>query len=159
VGNRYKDKVAGYWFDGWYQCFSRFPGFDFESFYKCCKVGNANMVIALNSWLYPTVSVWQDYWAGEVFSSSASPKSSIIKEGPGLGLQFQALLALEGDWVYTKENKEIPPPAIETSFLTNLIQSSTGKGPVTLNVLIYQDGSISEKSMDVLKTLKRTFKK
>ena len=73
-------------------------------------------------------------------------------------MQFQALLALEGDWVHTKENKEIPPPVIETSFLTNLIQSGKGKGPVTLNVLIYQDGSISEKSMDVLKTLKMTFK-
>jgi hypothetical protein len=159
VGNRYKDKVAGYWFDGWYQCFSRFPGFDFESFYKCCKVGNANRVIALNSWLYPTVNVWQDYWAGEVYSSSVSPKSSIIKEGAGLGLQFQALIGLEGDWVYTKENKEIPAPVLKTSYLTDLIKSSTGKGPITLNVLIYQDGSIGEKSMDVLKTLKTTFKK
>jgi hypothetical protein len=158
VGNRYKDKVAGYWFDGWYQCFSRFPGFDFESFYKCCKAGNANRLMALNSWLYPTVNVWQDYWAGEVYSSSVSPKSSIIKEGPGLGLQFQALLALEGGWVYSQENKEIPPPVLKTSYLTNLIKSSTGKGPITLNVLIYQDGSIGEKSMDVLKTLKMTFK-
>jgi Alpha-L-fucosidase len=158
VGNRYKDKVVGYWLDGWYQCFNKFPGFDFESFYKCSKAGNANRLLALNSWLYPTITVWQDYWAGEVFSSSVSPKSSIIKEGPGKGLQFQALLALEGDWVHTKENKEIPPPVIETSYLINLIQSCQGKGPVTLNVLIYQDGSISEKSMDVLKTLRKTFK-
>jgi len=101
----YKDAVkdfdVGYWLDGWYQCFNKFPDFDFESFYKCSKAGNANRLLALNSWLYPTVSVWQDYWAGEVFSSSVSPKSSIIKEGPGLGLQFQALLALEGDWVHT----------------------------------------------------------
>ena len=118
----------------------------------------ANRLLSLNSWLYPTVNVWQDFWAGEVYSSSVSPKSSIIKEGAGLGLQFQALLALEGDWVHTQENKEIPPPVLKTSYLTDLIKSSTGKGPITLNVLIYQDGSIGEKSMDVLKTLKTTFK-
>jgi hypothetical protein len=90
------------------------------------------------------------------------PKSNIVEDGPGAGLQFHSLLALEGDWVYArylyKNDKEIPAPVLDTTYLINLISSCKGKGPITLNVLIYQDGTISQRSMDVLKTLKKSFR-
>lgn len=163
MGKRYKEKIAGYWFDGWYQCFEEYPGVSFEDFFKAAKAGNPERIIALNSWLYPIVTLWQDYWAGETFSSCVPPKSKIIKEGPGKGLQFHALLALEGDWVYTrylyKNDKEIPAPVLTTQYLVTLISSCKGKGPITLNVLIYQDGTISDQSMNILKMLKSTFRK
>ena len=161
LGERYKKKIAGYWFDGWYQCFEEYPGFSFEAFFKVAKTGNSGRLIALNSWLYPIITPWQDYWAGETFSGIIPPVSNIIKEGPGEGLPFHALLALEGDWVYArsiyKNDKEIPPPILDSSYLINLISSCKGKGPITLNVLIRQDGSISNQSMNVLKTLRGKF--
>lgn len=163
MGKRYKEKVVGYWFDGWYQCFEEYPGVSFEDFFKAAKTGNPERIIALNSWLYPVITPWQDYWAGETFSSIVPPKSNIIKDGPGEGLPFHALLALEGDWVYArylyKNDKEIPAPVLDTPYLINLISSCKGKGPITLNVLIHQDGTISNQSMNVLKTLKSTFRK
>jgi hypothetical protein len=163
LGERYKEKIAGYWFDGWYQCFEEYPGVSFEAFFKAAKTGNNDRLIALNSWLYPIITPWQDYWAGETFSGIVPPVSNIIKEGPGEGLPFHALLALEGDWVYArsiyKNDMEIPPPILDSSYLINLISSCKGIGPITLNVLIRQDGSISNQSMNVLKTLKEKFLK
>ena len=32
-GERYGDKVAGYWFDGFYQCFEKYPDFSFRDFF------------------------------------------------------------------------------------------------------------------------------
>jgi hypothetical protein len=162
MGNRYKEKISGYWFDNC-QVFREYPNVSFEDFFKATKVGNPGRLTALNSWLYPSVTQWQDYWAGETYSSCVPPKSNIVEDGPGAGLQFHSLLALEGDWVYArylyKNDKEIPAPVLDTTYLINLISSCKGKGPITLNVLIHQDGTISDQSMNVLKTLKSTFQK
>ena len=155
IGARYRDKVAGYWFDGWYQSYQKHPFFDFEHFYQICKTGNPDRVIALNSWLYPTVTVWQDYWAGEVFTPAVPPDDQIITKGPGIGLYYHGLLALEGNWVHTVQNTAIVAPKINTDDLIDYVTACQGKGPVTINVLIYQDGTISDKAMETLRSLKQ----
>ncbi len=153
IGEHYQDKIAGYWFDGWYQSYQKHPFFDFERFYQTCKAGNPERVIALNSWLYPTVTVWQDYWAGEVFTPGVPPHDQILTAGPGKGLDYHGLLALEGGWVHTEKNTAIALPKINTKDLINYVAGCIGKGPVTINVLIYQDGTISEKAMEALHSL------
>ena len=40
-GERYGEKVVGYWFDGFYQCFEKYPDFSFRDFFKVCKAGNS----------------------------------------------------------------------------------------------------------------------
>ena len=74
-------------------------------------------------------------------------------------MQYHVLLALEGDWVHTKTDTPIKSPVIETSKLLKFMDSCRGKGPVTLNVLIYQDGTISESSMEVLQEINEHFNK
>lgn len=64
MGNRYQEKLAGYWFDCWYQIFEGYPEIPFETFCRSTKIGHAHRVMALNSWIYPPVTPWQDYWAG-----------------------------------------------------------------------------------------------
>ena len=81
-GNRYEDKLAGYWFDCWYQIYREYPDIPFEEFYKATKIGNKDRAICLNSWIYPTVSPWQDYWAGEVGSIIEPPVDGYAKNGP-----------------------------------------------------------------------------
>ena len=103
IGARYKEKIAGYWFDGWYQSYQKHPGFDFEKFYNVCKIGNPNRWVALNSWLYPIVSEWQDYWAAEFYSPGIAPENTIVKSGPGKGLRFHSLIAFQGDWVHSSK--------------------------------------------------------
>jgi len=159
IGARFKDKIAGYWFDGWYQSYQKHPGFDFEKFYKICKIGNSNRLTALNTWLYPNVSEWQDYWAGEIYSPGTIPQDRVVKSGPGKNLQFHALLALEADWAHTSLNSKVHPVRLPVNDLINYISSCNGKGPVTINIEIYQDGTIGEEALAAMEKIKKQLKK
>jgi hypothetical protein len=159
IGERYGDKVSGYWFDGWYQSMEAYPDLPIEKFYRATKTGNPNRIAALNTWVYPAFTQWQDFWAGETYSDCVAPVSAIIDEGPGAGLLFQALLALEGDWVYARsqypDNKPIPAPKLDVRRATDAVISCAGKGPVTFNLMIRQDGTVGEQSMQFMEQLKR----
>ena len=157
IGERYKEKIDGFWFDGFYQSYKSHPDFDFQKFYEICKRGNSDRLITLNSWLYPIVSEWQDYWAGEVYTPGTIPESHIIEKGPGKGLQFHSLVVLENDWVHEKLNTRIPSPRLETDKLINYISSCTGKGPVTINLGIYQDGTISDEALAAMEEVNEHF--
>lgn len=158
IASRYKKKVAGFWFDGWYQCYEKHPDFNFEQFYKICKTGNEDRLICLNSWLYPIVTLWQDYWAGEVYTIGDPPKDQILKKGPGTGLQTHNLIVMETeDWLHTKPNTKIPPPHLNADDLIDFISKSKGKGPVTINIQIYQEGKISNEALHVMEQVKKAF--
>src|SRR5206468_1067796 len=55
-GEHYGERVVGYWFDGFYQCFEKYPDFSFSDFFKVCKAGNSKRITAVNSWIYPNVT-------------------------------------------------------------------------------------------------------
>lgn len=159
IGERYQKKVAGFWFDGWYQCYEKHPDFDFEKFYEICKAGNNDRLVSLNSWLYPIVTLWQDYWAGEVYTIGNPPDYQIIKNGPGTGLQTHNLIVMETeDWLHSSLNTKIPSPHLKADELINFISRSNGKGPVTINIQIYQDGKISDEALSVMKKVKTAIK-
>jgi hypothetical protein len=40
IGSRYGEKLAGYWFDSWYQSLAAYPDVPIEAIYRYCKVGN-----------------------------------------------------------------------------------------------------------------------
>ena len=65
IGSRYRDKLAGYWFDSWYQSLAAYPDVPIEAIYRYCKVGNPGRITAFNFWIFPVLTPWQDYWAGE----------------------------------------------------------------------------------------------
>jgi len=156
IGKRYKNKVAGFWFDGWYQCYSKHPNFDFEQFYKICKIGNPERLICLNTWLYPINTLWQDYWAGEVYTLGRPPAYQFMKDGPGNGLQSQDLIVMETeDWLHTRLNTKIPSPHLKGNELISFISKSKGKGPVTINMQIYQDGRVGDEALKLMEEVKK----
>ena len=153
-GDRYKEKVAGYWFDCWYQIFEGFPEVPFEDFFKATKTGNKDRIICLNSWIYPSVSPWQEYWAGEVASPVAVPEKGFMKGGPAPDLPYQALLIMEPYWV--QEKAEMPDPRFNSSELSQYIRNCMKNGGVvTINMGIYQNGTVGEKALKVMKEVKR----
>jgi hypothetical protein len=153
-GDRYKEKVAGYWFDCWYQIFEGFPDIPFEDFYKATKTGNKDRIICLNSWIYPSVSSWQDYWAGEVVSPVAVPEKGFMKDGPAPDLPYHALLIMEPYWV--QEKAEMPEPRFHSSELSQYIRNCMKNGgAVTINMGIYQNGTVDEKALKVMKEIKQ----
>jgi hypothetical protein len=144
VGKRYRTSIAGYWLDSFNYIDPHYPHFPFKRFYDACKAGYAHRLIALNTWILPIDTLWQDYWAGELVTTGNPPTSLPMSYGPARGLPFHALLTLFGDWVHIRPNKPIKPPIFTVDELSNLINATKGKGAVTINTGIYQDGSIGK---------------
>jgi hypothetical protein len=154
MGNRYKEKIAGYWFDGWYQCFEEYPDVSFEEFFKACKTGYKDRIIALNSWIYPEVTPWQEYWAGEVAGFVDLPVNGHMVNGPVPELRYQALLIMEPYWVQQKPDH--PDPRFTASDLSKYIRDCMANGgAVTINMGIFQDGTVGEKALDVMKQVRK----
>jgi alpha-L-fucosidase len=153
-GDRYKEKVAGYWFDCWYQIFEGFPDIPFEDFFKACKTGNKDRIICLNSWIYPSVSPWQEYWAGEVASPVTLPVNGHMVDGPVNDLRYQALLIMEPYWV--QQRPDHPDPRFKAGELSQYIHDCMANGgAVTINMGIFQDGTVGEKALDVMKQVRK----
>ncbi len=149
-GDRYKEKVAGYWFDCWYQIFEGFPDIPFEDFFKATKTGNKDRIICLNSWIYPSVSPWQEYWSGEVASPVALPVNGYMVDGPVPDLRYQALLIMEPYWV--QQRPDHPDPRFTANELSQyILDCMANGGAVTINMGIYQNGTVGEKALDVMK--------
>lgn len=144
VGNHYGKRIAGYWLDSFNFIDPQYPDFPFERFYKACKAGNPNRLIALNTWIMPIDTKWQDYYAGELVTIGNPPSSLRQSYGPGRGLPFHALLALYGEWVHVWPNTPIKPPVFTVDELSAFINATKDRGAVTLNAGIYQDGTIGE---------------
>ena len=145
---------SGYWFDCFYQAKEKYPDFSFRDFFKACKAGNPNRIIALNSWIYPNVSEWQEFWAGETANPVELPVNGTIQTGPGQGLRYHSLLIMEPYWVQQKV--EMTKPQFDAQKLGDYIsQCMKNGGAVTINLGIYQDGSVDPRAADVLKEVRQ----
>lgn len=154
MGNRYQDKIAGYWFDSWYHIFERYPAVPFEEFYGATKVGNKDRIICLNPWIYPDVSPWQDYWSGEVQELIGLPENGFMKNGSSPNLPYQALLTMEKH-LWVQQEPEIADPKYTSEQLSTYIKGCMeNDGAVTINLAIYQDGTVGEKALQVMREVK-----
>jgi len=61
MGNRYREKVAGYWFDGFTGINMKYNDFPYERLNRAFKAGNQNRLVCINSWVLPLYTEWQDY--------------------------------------------------------------------------------------------------
>ena len=155
MGNRYQDKIVGYWFDSWYRIFENFQAFPFEAFFNIAKTGNSERIICLNPWIYPDVTAWQDYWAGEVQEPIGIPENGFMKNGSSPHLPYQALLTME-KYLWVQQKPEISDPKFTSEQLSSYIKNCMENGGfVTINLAIYQDGTVGEKALQVMKGVKK----
>jgi len=156
LGERYGEKVSGYWFDGGWTTTHNNPDYDCEAFYRACKAGNPNRIIALNYWVYPQDTEWQDFWAGEVAGLTTMPSGRFAPEGPIAGLQSHLLLLMEDNWWMDSNNKKT---VLTRNQLSPYVSKAIERGvAITINVMIHPDGTILPSSMEVLKGLKEDVK-
>jgi len=152
IGERYGKKVVGYWFDGLYQGAEKYPDFSFESLNQYCKAGNPDRVYCLNSWIYPSVTNWQDYWAGEVAGLVTMPTTRYFTNGPAVGLQSQLLVILEPQWWMDQLGRT---PSYSAQQMSNYAVSAIRNGvALTVNTMIYADGTILPASLNVFRAMK-----
>lgn len=161
IGTRYKDKVAGLFID---DGIGHYPhNAPFEAITNAAKKGNKDLIVAYNPWILPKLTVAQDYYAGEFGINMETAKANdwdiddegYFTSGPQTGLKATFCGLLEpGDWTHTGKDTDIPPPYFTSEKLIEIIQTAIArKNTPVINVSVYQDGRIGEKSFNLLKKL------
>ena len=77
-----------------------------------------------------------------------------MKDGPSPKLPYQVLLTMDKyQWVQKKP--EVDDPKFSSEELSTYIRNCMDNGgAVTINLAIYQDGTIGEKTLEVMKGVK-----
>jgi Alpha-L-fucosidase len=154
IGSRYQNKLAGYWFDSWYQSLAAYPDVPIEAIFRFCKIGNPARITAFNFWIFPILSPWHDYWTGELNTLHNPFESRYIQRGAGTGLQAHGLLSMLPSWVHS-ETGPIPPPQFSSEDLIAYVKGNIEHQAVTtINIGIYQDGTIEQSSLDMMRKLR-----
>ena len=163
IGTRYGEKLAGYWFDSWYQPFNQFGSFPMEPVYSAAKSGNANRFTCFNWWIRPVGTPWGEYWAAEVGGPGVLPEDGGedqgMVSGAGKGLNGHALLIMDDPWVHGKLNTDVVAPRHTKNRLIDFVSDCSQKNaPVTINLGIYQDGGIGDGAADVMESIRQAFR-
>lgn len=155
IGQRYGTKLSGWWFD------DRYPFQPFEQLDNAAKIGNPARVVAFNSWILPKSTEFQDYWAGEMGGDLMPlPSTGFFDHGgPASGLQPQVLILLDDNWVHGAQDSAIIPPRFADGRLIEYIKDCNSKGaPVTMNIGVYQDGTVSPQTLLQLSAVKKSIR-
>ena len=143
-GERYGDKVAGYWVDG---CYS-WIGYDdtrLAILAKGLRAGYPDRIIAFNPGVDPQVNAYsthEDFTCGEQNSFSDMPVSRFLK-----GEQWHLLSYMGTGWghpgsQYTKRDL--------ADYVFDVHQRG---GVVSIDVLLYRDGSLDRSQFEMLKAV------
>jgi hypothetical protein len=158
VGERYGKRIAGYWFDGWYQTMETYPDVSPAQLYDAVKAGNPERLAAYNFWLFPVESAWQEYWAGEAFGLRP-PLGRYIERGAGRGLQLHSAWILDATWTHSKLNTEMEPPRFKDEQLIDYVKACAAKkGTVTFNLGIFQDATIGPATLKQMQALRKAIR-
>ena len=164
ISRRYGKKIAGLWVD---DGMGLYP-YDapFEELTKAVKSGNKDLVIGYNSWMYPSMTDFQDFYCGEwgintdatgVGDPDLPPGGDgYFIAGPQKGLRATFCGQLEpGDWAHVQQDMAIPPPVLSSEALIRIVQQSIARKNVPImNLSVYQDGTASPQSLELLTQLK-----
>lgn len=160
IGLRYRDKVAGYWLDSWFQTDESYPNLPFEKLFEAIKAGNPDRLIAYNYWAFPVETEWQDYWAGELTELPLKRfKSRYIQRGAGKGLQAHSAIKLDAPWFHITTDTDMEPPLYTAKELIEYVKTCMeDQAVVSIGVGIFQDGTLGEPSLQILRQLRHAIR-
>lgn len=151
IGERYGDKIKGYWIDSCYQLDQQFDGYDFRPLYEAAKIGNPDRLVSFNFWVMPLTTPWNDYWAGETARYADIPCARLT-DGPAAGQLNHQLFLIEEDWGCFTDAHPIPEPFYTAQDIASYAKKAKEAGTMlTINAEIYQEGILAEKSLDMLR--------
>jgi len=171
MGRRYGTGLAGWWFDdGLYNYYYRSP--DWAALDRAAKAGNPGRAVCFNSWNGASATEFQDYYCGEetvpgglndVLNHDGSFNGSLRRDGDGrlergefAGLQSATMFALEGEWVHTRRDAAAATPRRSAASLAKTLEALHRYHVAPMvNLLIYQDGTIPEASLAVVRKAAR----
>ena len=159
ISKKYGKKIHGWWIDCCYEapvCGGRGARYDYKRYAEALRAGNPDSIVAFN---FRGTEEWgsewgrgiADYQAGEENELKFLPNSRFDGES---GLQWFALCWMDDYWVHEKEGT--PTPVHENQAVLDYVRKIKSKGGVfAYNVAPYQEGRISEATMEQLRWLKK----
>lgn len=161
MGEHYREKVIAWWFDAGYDI-AKCGNPPWKEMTAAAKSGFAGRLVCYNSGIEHLrhVTPYQDYWAGETV------RLNYIPRGPSAnGLPWHAFTAWHSDsrgkpgcsyWAIEDKTAgyDWPPPPAQ-SIADFYERFRTVGGTVTFNLLCYQDGSIYDTDLQVMREVKQ----
>lgn len=148
---RYGDKVNGWWIDGCYKDYFHYTEEMLQLYVNACKKGNPNAIVSLNDGvkaeLVKDYSI-EDFTCGEFNDFTYIPESRFVD---GAQAHILAPLGMSpdgspwGGWCKTgcKRDKEY--------MLDYVKKVNDAGGVVTIDIIIYPDGTYDPEQIEVLK--------
>jgi hypothetical protein len=158
IGSRCGQRLAGYWFDSGYQSLAAYPDVRIETIDEFCKTGNPARLTAFNFWVFPVLTRWQDYWAGELNELHKPFQSRWIQHGPGKGFQAHGMLSMLPSWCHSKPGPIAPPQFTADDLIASVKSNVENQAVTTINTGIYQEGMIEESSRQTMLKLRQAIK-
>jgi hypothetical protein len=145
-GERYGDKVAGWWVDGCYP----WIGYDDEklaAFAKALRAGNPNRIVAFNRGVDPKVLSYtphEDYTCGEQNRFFDMPVSRFLD-----GEQWHILSYLGTGWGHPGSQYS------KRELAEYVFDVNQRGGVVSVDVLLFRDGSLDRSQVELLKAVRQ----
>ncbi len=162
AGGRYKDKLAGWWFDDGTSNYY-YRSAPWESLARAARTGNPARLVGFNPWVLNSATPFQDYFTGEDCLEPAGQHGLLVRGGNGhypsgthAGLQASACLTFDGDWVHGAKNAPAGPPRMNAEQLARMLDEFAAYRNVPVfNLQIYQEGRVAEESVAVFEQARR----
>jgi hypothetical protein len=154
IGDRYRDKLAGWFFDD--GCvYSPAP---FEAMTAAAKTGFKGRVVSYNNWAVPLLTDFQDVQMGEGFKGNqitTLAENGIYRDGPMKGQHAHGMFCVTApDWGIWKPDTKTTlivnaPQAI------NIVKNANQYGQaMSLNFNMYADGVVTPETLEMFRALK-----
>jgi len=157
VGERYGDRLAGWWFDdGAINYYYRSA--PWQRLTRAARAGLPRRLVGYNPWVLPSPTEFQDFCCGEGFGDPGAGGLLPIggdgryTAGTYQGLQACATLITEGDWVHGRKDTEIGKPRWSAEPLATMLgEFAKFRNVPIFNLEIYQEGTVSPATVEVFK--------
>ncbi len=156
IGVKLGKNLDGWWFD---DGLVYYPA-PFEQMGAIARKGNSKRLIGYNSWICPRYTDFQDVYFGEnshgeqKAGSSPEGGNGVFESGPQKGLLQHAMFIMEGDWGIHNPNQKIVTRVKEDDLKRWVESASKRHVPLSINLLMWEDGRVSQESLNMIKELK-----
>jgi hypothetical protein len=158
VGERYKTKLAGWWFDDGSTSYY-YRSAPWEKLARAAKAGYPGRLVGFNAWELNNPTEFHDFFTGEGFQDPRGFNQLLVKGGNGRypsgthqGLQASACLTAEGNWVHTQKDSPAGSPRWNAEQLSALLKEFVAYRNVPIfNMEIYQEGIVSDETIELFR--------
>jgi hypothetical protein len=153
IGERLGKKLAGWFVDNGMPQY--YPA-DFFRYIKALKAGNPKRLVSFNPGKFTNCTPYEDVAMG-VNHISGKIENSLLTSGPSKGLIAHYMAVMDGpDWGVWRKNTKIKAPRGGVEVWQKKVDKAKKNGhPVSFCILMYEDGTLGEKTEAILKQLKR----